>query len=88
MEFLDTLIRLFSGCVGLLEVLTIFLDIAAVYFGVKTYQKYKHAAEKLAHHTKAPVKKPTWWPIVVLAILALAFTALTSWKWRNILGVH
>jgi hypothetical protein len=84
MEFLDTLIRLFSGCVGLLEVLTIFLDIAAVYLGVKTYQKHKHAAQKLAHHTKAPVKKPKWGPVAVLAVLAFVFTALTAWKYRHI----
>jgi hypothetical protein len=80
MRFLDALVNLFSGCVGLLEVLTVFLDIAAVYLGVKTYQKHKRAAEKLAHHTKAPVKKPTWWPVAVLGVLALAFTALTAWK--------
>jgi len=83
MEFLDTLIRLFGGCVGLLEVLPIFLGIAAVYLGVKTYQRHKRAAEKLAHHTKAPVKKPTWWPVAVLAVLALAFTALTAWKYLH-----
>lgn len=83
MEFLETLIRLFSGCVGLLEVLTIFLDIAAAYLGVKTYQKHKHATQKLAHHTKAPVKKPAWWPVAVLAVLALAFTALTAWKYLH-----
>jgi len=83
MGFLETLIRLFDGCVGLLEVLTIFLDIAAVYLGVKTYQKHNHAAEKLAQHTKAPVKKPTWWPVAVLAVMALAFTALTAWKYRH-----
>jgi hypothetical protein len=81
MEFLETLIRWLGFCAGLLEVLTVAFDIAAIYLGVKTYQKHKHAAEKLAHHVKAPVKKPTWWPIAVLAVLALAFTALTAWKY-------
>ena len=80
MEFLDTLVRLFDGCVGLLEVLTIFLDVTAGYLGIKTYQKFKHHADKSKHHH---AKAPTWWPAVVLAVLALAFTALTIWKYAR-----
>lgn len=83
MEFLDSLVKAFDGCVGLLEVLTIGLDFTAVYLGVTRYQKHKHVVEKLSHDPKAHVKKPTWTPVIVLAVFAIAFTALTIWKYRN-----
>jgi hypothetical protein len=87
MEFLNMLVKALDGCVGLLEVLTVFFDIAALFVGVKTYKKQQHAAEKLAHqHANKPIKKPTWWPVVVLAVLGIVFTALTAWKY--LYGVH
>jgi hypothetical protein len=85
MDFLEGLTRAFDGCFGLLEVLTIFLDAVAVYLGVKTYQKDRHVAEKLSHqHGKTPIKKPSWWPFAILLVLALAFTALTVFKWARL----
>jgi hypothetical protein len=85
MAFLDMLIRAFDGCTGLLEVMTIFLDCAAVAIGIRTYRKHQHAVTKLAHDPKAHVKKPVWWPVVVLTALAIAFTTLAVYKiWRNI----
>ena len=87
MEFLNMFVKAFDGCVGFLEVLTIFFDIAAIFVGVKTYQKQQHAAEKLAHqHARKPIRKPTWWPVVVLAALAIVFSVLTAWKYLH--GVY
>jgi hypothetical protein len=84
MDFLDGLIRGFDGCFGLLEVLTLFLDAAVIYLGVKTYQKDRHVAEKWSHqHGKTSIKKPSWWPFATLLVLALAFTALTLFKWTR-----
>ncbi len=85
MEFLDMLVRALDGCTGLLEVLTVVLDAAAVYLGTTTYQKHKQFMEKVAHaHGKAALKKPTWWPVVILAVLGVALTALTIWKWSRL----
>lgn len=83
MEFLDSLVKAFDGCVGLLEVLTLCLDAAALYLGLRNYQRHRHAVEKLAHDPKAHVKKPNWWPVVALAVLGVAFTALLLWKYRQ-----
>ena len=55
MEFLDMLVGVFGGCVGLLEVLTVLLDAAAGFVSVKTYQKYKHAAEKSVGGAASPI---------------------------------
>jgi hypothetical protein len=82
MQLLDGLIRVLDGCAGLLEVLTIFLVGVAIYLGVRTYEKQKHLAEKLAHHhAKTPIKTPTWWPFAITLTLALIFTALAVYKW-------
>jgi hypothetical protein len=84
MEFLDSLVKLFDGCVGLLEVLTLLLDLTAIYVGVRTYQRHKHVAEKSAHHhAKSHLKTASWWPAVALAVLAIALTALTIWKYAR-----
>ena len=80
MTFLDTLIRAFDGCTGLLEVMTILLDFAAIAVGVRTFRRHQHAAEKLARDPKAHVKKAAWGPVAVLGVLAVLFTALTIYK--------
>jgi hypothetical protein len=82
MQFLEGIVRALDGCVGLLEVLTLLVTAAAVYLGVKTSQKQKHVTEKIAHqHSKAPVKKPSWWPFGILLALALLLGALTFFKY-------
>lgn len=82
MQFLEGIVRALDGCVGLLEVLTLLFMVTAVYLGVKTSQKQKHFAEKLAHHhAKAPLKKPSWWPFGILLGLAILFVALTVFKY-------
>jgi hypothetical protein len=80
MQVLETLIRALDGCVGLLEVMALIIDALAVYLGVKTLQKHRHAALPV-HHSKAPPKKPAWWPPVVLLTLAAGLTFLTLWKY-------
>ena len=62
MDFLQSLLRGFDVCEGFLEVMTLLLDVTAVYLGILTYQKHKHANEKLAHDPRAHIKKPSWWP--------------------------
>ncbi|MBI3821436.1 MAG: hypothetical protein HY289_02025 [Planctomycetes bacterium] len=82
MQFLETIVRMFDGCVGLLEVLTILFDAAAIYLGFNTYQKHQRAVTKSVHdHGKSAHKKPHWWPAAVLIVFALAFTTLTICKW-------
>ncbi len=84
MEFLDWFVKAFSNCAGMLEVLAIVFDLAAGYLGVKTFQRHKHVAQKLAHvHGKAPVKKPNWWPVVIVGAFGLVFTGLTAWKYLH-----
>ena len=82
MQFLEGVIKALDGCFGLLEVLTILFIAAAVYLGVKTSQKQKHVAEKIAHHhAKTPLKKPSWWPFGILLVFALLFSSLTFFKY-------
>jgi hypothetical protein len=82
MEFLNTLVRVFDGgCVGFLEVLTIFLLAAAVYLGFHAFQKHKHLAQKLAHHHKGAVGPVNWWPVVIVGVMAVGFMFLTAWKY-------
>ena len=82
MQFLEGLVRALDGCAGFLEVVTILFTVAAIYLGITTAQKQKHTAEKLAHHhSKAPLKKPTWWPFGVVVTLAVLFVALTVFKY-------
>ena len=82
MQFLEGIILALDGCVGLLEVLTVLDIAAAIYLGVRTYQKQQHVQEKLAHHhAKTPLKKPTWWPALILAVVAVLLTALTAFKY-------
>ena len=82
MQFLEGLVRALDGCVGLLEVLTILLTVAAIYLGITTAQKQKHFAEKLEHHhAKAPLKKPSWWLFGIVLAFALLFVALTVFKY-------
>jgi hypothetical protein len=81
MEFMESIVKMFDGCVGLLEVLAICLDAAAIYLGVTTYQKHKRVAEKAAHdHRSAPPRKPAWWPVAVVAVFAVVFTILAVFK--------
>jgi hypothetical protein len=82
MSFLEGIVRVLDGCFGFLEVLTLLLDVATIYLGVRTYKKQHQVAEKLAHHhAKAPLKKPTWWPVVILGVFAVLATALTAFKY-------
>ena len=82
MQFLEGFVRALDACVGLLEVLTILLTVAAVYLGITTARKQKHFAEKLAHHhAKAPLKKPAWWSFGIVLAFALLFVALTVFKY-------
>ncbi len=84
MAFLDYIVIALGGCAGLLEVLTLLFDAAAVYVGVKTLQRHKRVAAKLAQvHGRAAIKKPTWWPVVILGVCALIFTVLTAWKYLH-----
>jgi hypothetical protein len=84
MEYLDSIVRAFSGCTGMLEVLAIVFDVSAGYLGVKTLQKHRHVSQKLAQvHGRASLKKPNWWPVVILGIFGLVFTGLTAWKYLH-----
>jgi hypothetical protein len=82
MQFLEGIVRALDGCAGFLEVFTLLLDAAAIYLGVRTYQRQQHTQEKLAHHhAKSPLKKPSWSPVLVLGVFAVLFTALTAFKY-------
>ena len=82
MGFVESIIRALDGCmVGFLELLTLFLVGAAAFLGTRTYQKHKQVVEKLAHHHKVPIKKPSWWPFLILLTLAIGFTWMTLWKY-------
>jgi hypothetical protein len=82
MQFFEGIIRALDGCTGFLEVFTILIDAAAIYLGIRTYQKQQHTQEKLAHHhAKAPLKKPSWMPALILGVIAILFTALTAFKY-------
>ena len=74
MEFVDGFILMADGCFCFLEFATLFFDSAAVYSGVKTYQKHKKAKEHA-------LRKPSWTPFVLLFILGVVFTALTVYKY-------
>jgi hypothetical protein len=82
MQFLEGIVKALDGCTNFLEVLTLLLVAAAIYLGLRTYQKQQHVQEKLAHHhAKAPLKKPSWWPALILGVFAVLFTALTAFKY-------
>jgi len=76
MEIIEGLFALFEGCFCFLEFAALFIDGAAAYNGIKTYRKRKRAAQH-------GLKKPSWTPFIVLAILGFAFTALMVYKYTR-----
>jgi hypothetical protein len=82
MQFLEGIVLALNGCIGLLEVMTLLLDAAAIYLGVRTYQKQQHTQEKLAHHhARSQLKRPSWSPVLILGVFAVLLTALTAFKY-------
>lgn len=82
MQLVEGIVRGLDGCVGLLEVMTALFVAGAIYLGVKTAQRQKHASQKMAHHhSKTPLKAPSWWPFAATFVIAAIFVVLSVFKY-------
>lgn len=67
MEIVEFIFVALDSCGCFLELAAIFADLGSAWYGVRTYKKRKSA--DVDH-------RPSWAPVVVLAVLALAITGL------------
>lgn len=83
-ELLAALAHLGDACVCFLEMATFFVDGSAAYKGVKTLRERKKIAEKEEHrHGGKPLKKPSWWPFIILLVLGIGLTTLMIYKYTR-----
>jgi hypothetical protein len=83
MEIFEALVLLFDGCMCFLELATLFSGGTTAYTGVRTYKKRKAIDAKAAAQPGAALRKPSWWPFVLLLMIAVGFTALTLYKYSR-----
>lgn len=83
LELLFGLVQFLDVCACFLEVVTVGANGTAAYNGVRTYQKRKKLGEQAAHDHGPPLRKPSWWPFVILLIVSIGFTTLLFVKYAR-----